>query len=268
MSLADAGEMQAVVWNNLTYGDWKMHREIDLELDVPTSVQENGTWFADIFIRPQDEGLDGEAHYRKTLTKHMPKKKIRKEKKLVMVGGKEVEDEDTVAEQEKQQDSDDKQPVLGHFSNNLTLALVANGGAMQIAAQPPQVRKLIKYGGLDTESQSDQTVVQNKPVDGTYLPILYFNDFWQLKEKMIPLNTSTTTVPLRITLDSIPMWRFGMYAAMSDSLESENKNVNPLTGTTGGGPGGVDIDELKKMLMTANPYWLVITIIVTLLHTL
>jgi hypothetical protein len=57
-------------WDDLTLGDWKDVREADLLLDVPASVQNNGSWYMDVFLVKDGGEIVGRspaeiAHHRK-----------------------------------------------------------------------------------------------------------------------------------------------------------------------------------------------------------
>lgn len=140
-NVVDAGIEPSVKWD-IVYGDTKWHRDIELMIDVPERVRAaNGTWWADIFLKPVADvpGLAAdhrEAHYRQPLTKYMPKKKVRKER--LLVGGEKSEDE------EPEEDTG-PQPWIPHWQSNITLALVGNGQPLSIAAQPPAVRRHVQY---------------------------------------------------------------------------------------------------------------------------
>lgn len=109
---------------------------------------------------------------------------------------------------------------------------------------------------------------QAPPSDGHYFPIIYRNDFWQLKDDLIAINETTKQLPLRLTLDPMSMMKFTVYSTLDEVFNAPQQNPNPLTSPRNGAQGGGELEELKKMLLTANPFWLTVTIIVTLLHTL
>lgn len=122
--------------------------------------------------------------------------------------------------------------------------------------------------GLSVASGALAQAQAQAPSDGHYFPIVYRNDFWQLKDDLVPINETTRQVPLRITLDPMSMMKFTVYSTLDEVFNAPQQNPNPLTAPRNGGQGGGELEELKRMLLTANPFWLAVTIVVTLLHTL
>lgn len=252
-------ESPLVAFHNLTYGAWgaDQSRFADVYVDVPEDVRlHNASMWADIFLLPEADGSAKAAkdvlHVRKPLTKYAPPRKIRKE--VSLLGGNSTQDGDA-------EDGVDSLPsIISHWSPNLTLALVTDSGTLKYRAQPPQVRSLINLAPQPSAGQA------------AYYPILYPNEFWHLTDSLIPLNGTLSTpsrLPLRIACAPLSMWKFNLYAHMNTAFEQQAQ-AKAAGATAGpmGASGGADLDELKKMLISANPYWLAITIIVTLLHTL
>lgn len=254
-------ETPLVSFHNLTYGAWDadQSRFADVYVDVPEDVRlHNASMWADIFLLPEATGsaqvTKDVLHIRKPLTKYAPPRKIRKE--VSLLGGNSTDDktEDLV-------DGATTLPtIVSHWSPNLTLSLVTDSGTLKYRAQPPQVRTFINLAP------------ENKAGAATYYPILYPNEFWHLTDSLIALNGSSATpsrLPLRIACAPLSMWKFNLYAHMNTAFEQQAQaKASGATAGPMGASGGADLDELKKMLISANPYWLAITIIVTLLHTL
>jgi hypothetical protein len=232
-------ESPLVKFDNLTYGSWsEQSRFADVYVQIPDDVlQHNASLFADLFLRSGEDV----SHMRHPLIKYQPPRKIRKE--VSLLGNSTV---DTTEPEPPAQ-------IIPHFSPNLTLALVTDSGTLKYRAQPPAIRSHI-----------------NLTPSGTYYPILYPNEFWHLSDSLIPLNSSSPAqLPLSISLAPIAMWKFNLYAHMNMAFEQQAAaKASGATAGPMGGSGGAELDELKRMLISANPYWLGITIIVTLLHTL
>lgn len=77
---------------------------------------------------------------------------------------------------------------------------------------------------------------------------------------MAPVNTTTPTLPLRITYHPISSLKFNAFAAFSQGFdEAANK---------GGGETSADLDEIKRMLIETNPWLLITTALVSVLHML
>jgi hypothetical protein len=254
-------ETPLVSFHNLTYGAWDadQSRFADVYVDVPEEVRlHNASMWADIFLLPEATGsaqvIKDVLHIRKPLTKYAPPRKIRKE--VSLLGGNSTEDKT-----EDLTDGANTLPtIVSHWSPNLTLSLVTDSGTLKYRAQPPQVRTFINLAP------------EKKAGAATYYPILYPNEFWHLTDSLIALNGSSSApsrLPLRIACAPLSMWKFNLYAHMNTAFEQQAQaKASGATAGPMGASGGADLDELKKMLISANPYWLAITIIVTLLHTL
>ncbi|KAJ9125361.1 hypothetical protein QFC22_000321 [Naganishia vaughanmartiniae] len=267
------GVSPLVKFENLTYGQWKeQDRTADVLVAVPESVRcRNASYWADVYLVPagtHSAGAEQQSlHIRKALTRYMPRKKVRKE--VSLLGNSTLADAD---EAENATLPLVIEPVISHWSPNLTFTLVSDGGPLKYASQAPTVRQHIPLLKSLTDSI---TAAEASDEPEKYLPILYSNEFWHLRDALVPLTCSSdynppTELPLRVTYSPTSMFKFNLYAHMNAAFEQQAEAkaagaAGPL-GASGG--GGADLDELKKMLISANPYWLVITIIVTLLHTL
>ncbi|OCF30500.1 cleft lip and palate associated transmembrane protein [Kwoniella heveanensis BCC8398] len=236
-----------VQWDGLTYGEYKDEREDDLVLDVPESVRNhNGTWWMDVYLvkgggSPKGRGPANVSVFRKQLTRLLPKKKIRKEKKLI--GGSAEEE----AEEHEEPVVDTAGPqIVAHWSNNLTLAIVSNGGEVNPAQLAPPVKPY--YHVVPSPSGRGEV----------YYPPVFANDFWIMKESLYPINETTKTLPLHVSYYAISSWKMQILATMTASFEQA---------ATQQGGGGVEFDEIKRTLTETSPWLLITTAIVTLLHT-
>lgn len=242
-----AKEQPALHFENITYGDWKAHREAELVIDIPESVQNNASFYGHFYLvaKPHEDGKGMKdfvakeplkvLHTKKLLTRFFAPAKPKAAKKLLMSDQQESEEggaSDSIPE--------GPLPITSHWAPNLTLTILSDVVAVQ--ANP-----LVDPYMVVHERQ--------------YFPIVYPNDFWVLKEGQIQLNSTTKQVPLRVTYDPISFLKFNMYESMSASWEKDkDKPQNPLAGPT------IEPDEIKKLLLTANPYWAAATAILSVLH--
>ncbi|EMD40853.1 hypothetical protein CERSUDRAFT_80502 [Gelatoporia subvermispora B] len=234
-------------WSNITFGNWSDTRTVDFDVNLPESVQHNGSMWADVFLRREDASLDpsspnfnphGVRHVRKLLTRYMPKTKIRKVKKLI-------------GSQEDALDEDEQPDVIvSHWHQNLTLTLVSDASVIPINKVAPPVAQYI-----ETLPDRDSTG------RAYYKPIVYPNDFWHLRSQYTEINTTTPTLPLSVTFEPLSYWKFQMYAVMIKGFEDAATQKQP-------GVTSADMDELKRILVETNPYYLALTIFVSVLHML
>ncbi|ORX36323.1 cleft lip and palate transmembrane 1, partial [Kockovaella imperatae] len=241
-----------LVWDGLTFGDYKDIREADLTLNVPQNVRvHNASWWMDIIlvkgggIDLVGKGQDEVALYRKQLTRFLPKKRVRKEKKLIGHDDDGDEDENSL---EPAVEDIPPQTIIGHWSNNLTLTLVADDSEWDLSELETPV------------SQHIMAVRPAKP-DATpsqIYPIVFANDFWLLKENMMPINDTLKTVSLHINYHTLSKWKFQVYSTMTVNFEQAAQKQG----------SGVELDEVKRMLTETSPWLLITTGIVTVLHML
>ncbi|KAF9567398.1 cleft lip and palate transmembrane 1 [Agrocybe pediades] len=236
------------VWNNITYGEYNDHRVIDFEVKFPESVLKNGTLWADIIISRDGAPLDPRStsfdlsrvhHLRKSLTPYLPVLKARKEKNLLS---------DT-----KEEESEPEQPdiIAPHWHQNITLALISDATAIPYAGLPAPVAEHI------------QLVPDKRDETGTkafYKPIIFPNEFWHLRSHYIQLNETTPTLPVQFTFQPMSYTKFQIFASMTHGFNEAAKQQ--------GQASGAELDEIKRMLLETNPWFLGLTGLVSILHVL
>ncbi len=55
----------------------------------------------------------------------------------------------------------------------------------------------------------------------TYYPTIYFNEFWILRENLVPLNETVTEVNIALDLTQMPMWKFTIFSQVEKSFEMQ-----------------------------------------------
>ena len=55
----------------------------------------------------------------------------------------------------------------------------------------------------------------------TYYPTVYFNEFWVLRENLIPLNETVKEVDIAMDLTQMPMWKFTIFSQVEKSFEMQ-----------------------------------------------
>lgn len=93
---------------------------------------------------------------------------------------------------------------------------------------------------------------------GFYKPIVFPNDFWSLRSHLTEINTTTPNVPLEITFQPISYFKFQLFASMTHGFDEAIKQQ--------GGGAGAELDEVKRMLLETNPWFLALTGLVSVLH--
>ena len=54
-----------------------------------------------------------------------------------------------------------------------------------------------------------------------YYPTMFFNEFWLLRDYLIPMNDTVTEIPLFFTLSSMSLMKFTLYAQMDQALSKQ-----------------------------------------------
>lgn len=106
-------------------------------------------------------------------------------------------------------------------------------------------------------NQRDATGTQ-----GFYLPVVFPNDFWCLRSQFIEINSTTPTLPLRIVFQPMSYFKFQVFASMSHGFSEATKQKGAA------GSSNAEIDEIKRMLVETNPWFLGLTALVSVLHVL
>ncbi|KAN0064943.1 hypothetical protein ACQY0O_002000 [Thecaphora frezii] len=259
----------AAKWTGIRLGDFDMTRDVDLLLKLDDDVRKNnGSIWADFVLTLKDfapnepnKVLANRAVFRtrKLLTRLMPLKKKREEKNLFGVKA-----DSQTAESEKSalaadNATDGTAPLVGYWHKNMSVALVQDDQNPQILLQqlPPPLRQFVHV----PHDEMGQKLHDRTGTFDLRFPIVFPNDFWLLKEHMSPINETVTELPLHINLYHQTWFKFQILASMSDAFDKQSAGV-------GGGTTGSEIDMLKTMLLETNPWFLALTITVSLLHSL
>ncbi|KAF9236213.1 cleft lip and palate associated transmembrane protein [Melanogaster broomeanus] len=238
------------VWTNITFGDWNQQRTAYYDIALPEAVQRNASLWADVFLTkegaspdPSHQSFDPQSvhHIRKLLTRYLPKAKARKEKNLLSSSDDVVEEEEEVPEE---------RVIVPYWHRNLTLALVSDETVLAFDKLPPAIPEQdvhLVSGARDSTGTR-----------GFYKPIVFPNDFWLLRSHLTEINTTTPTVPLQITFQPLSYFKFQLFASMTQGFDEAVKQQ--------GSGAGAEIDELKRMLLETNPWFLGLTGLVSVLH--
>jgi Cleft lip and palate transmembrane protein 1 (CLPTM1) len=93
---------------------------------------------------------------------------------------------------------------------------------------------------------------------GYYHPIIFPNEFWHLRSQYIEINATTPTVPLKVVFQPMSYFKFQAFASMTFGFQEATKQQ--------GGGSAAEIDEVKRMLVETNPWFLALTGVVSVLH--
>ena len=192
------------------------------------------------------------------LTRLYPQRKTREEKSLFS-RGKDDTKEETSAKKTSSAGAlpfldREVMPIITHWHPNLTLALVKQEPktGYPIASLPPPVLRWIHVA---EDEEGEVLMTNGKDIAANY-PVIFANDFWHLREHMHPINSTQATLPVHINLYTASYFKFQMLSALTDSFEKQP------------GMASGEIDMLKQTLLETSPWYLGLTVAVSILHSI
>lgn len=253
----DFGNESALIWHetNIPYAVWgpESTRRLSIQYDLSEDLKHNGSLFAHIFFArsgfppdPSDPLYQASAAFGRiySVVKYLPKSKEDKKKSLL---GNSKDSHMTDTEPlvpEDRVDGKDDVPVewVSYWKPNITLNLVDDFTRYQKNSVPPNIAP---YLNVD-------------PQTGNYYPTVFFNEFWLLKDKLLQINETITSLPLHLEVAPISMTKWQLFMQIDQSFQIHRSYGSMLEG---------EGDELKRVFLEGNPYLLGVTMVVSLLHS-
>lgn len=145
-------------------------------------------------------------------------------------------------------------PIIPYWHNNLTIALVSQdpGSGYPIGGLPPPV---LQWVHVVEDDQGEIVKTADHQLALNY-PIIFVNSFWQLREHMYPINSTVTTLPLHVNVYSTTFFKFQMLSALGDSFDKQP------------GMASGELDIIKLTLLETAPWYLILTVAVSILHSI
>ncbi|KAH9450407.1 hypothetical protein Pst134EA_027109 [Puccinia striiformis f. sp. tritici] len=239
-------------FSDIRFGDWNWTQIWESDFEVPKSVQNNGTLWAVITVSkknaqidPRKPGYNPLDVYRKQklLTRYLPKRNIRKTKNLL--GGSE---NITSLEGDEKDDDLTAPSIISYYHPNLTIGVVSDSNVMPLNRLPPVVQAHVN---IPPTREKD-------PVTGNYYryPVVFPNDFWIMKESLVPVNDTITSLHLRVEVNPMSHWKFQLLASMTVAFDQQASKSG----------GAAELDEIKRMFIETAPWLLITTFLVSALH--
>lgn len=232
--------------DDFVYGDWKSGANKDSTYTFETSVpltenlKHNGTLYLHGVLTSEGSKL---ADFSAPLVRHI---KLKAEKKLrnLLSGEAEAEEPESAPSSTSDEPGDDviELPVTSHWHENYTITLVMEHAAIPLSTIPDSMRASFFF---------NSTLKSFQPPFG-------LSTFWLLSSNMYPLNETLDTIPLQLTFQPVSLFRYLLEAQMDESWKLQQ---------SWGTSGETEVDMVKKMLIETNPYYLGLTMVVSLLHT-
>eukprot|EP00027_Filamoeba_sp_ATCC50430_P001525 CAMPEP_0168551144 /NCGR_PEP_ID=MMETSP0413-20121227/6013_1 /TAXON_ID=136452 /ORGANISM="Filamoeba nolandi, Strain NC-AS-23-1" /LENGTH=487 /DNA_ID=CAMNT_0008581645 /DNA_START=119 /DNA_END=1579 /DNA_ORIENTATION=+ len=244
-SMETKSRVCALIWHEegLTF-DWaeSNNREKSITFPTPQLLQNNGTVYAHCFFTragyspdPSSDDYDPAAttNSSRALNRYLPRKKA--VAKVNLISGE-------VLNQEELQNQSTEMEIISYWKPNLTLHLVEDRTAYPRHNVPPQIMQDLKI----------------TPDGNYYFPVIFFNEFWLFREHLFPVNDTVKELTLTMSYNTISMMKWQMFAQMEQSFQMQ---VSMGTAAEG------ESDEFKRMLVETNPYFLALTFVITILHS-
>ncbi|KAG0748789.1 hypothetical protein G6F57_005807 [Rhizopus arrhizus] len=256
----------------IQYGEWFEGKKYDINIPATESIQNNGTVYAHIFVTQDRMPIDPHhpahvpdavVYQRHVLTKFYPQKASIKQKNLLK---KDDQEEEASQKEQKSQQEEGvssafgilgnftrRAPLVAYWQQNFTLSLISDTKSIlpKNGLQPAVLQYIPMSHGLSRDSQGKVSY---------YRPIVFPNDFWQLRQNAYAINETVSSLPLTIHIEPISMWKFNIFATLDENMKQQANN--PLGGMTSS-----DMDEAKRMFLETNPVLLGTTILVSCLHS-
>lgn len=138
--------------------------------------------------------------------------------------------------------------VVSHWHPNVTINVVTDQSVWYHGSVPAPINEYIEF----------------IPGSGTYKPIVFFNDFWNMRRDYQPINDTVEKLRLHLTYQPISMFKWQIYLAQA----SRSKwGMQFYGGDSNADVEEEDQDSLKEMLLETSPYLIGLTVIVSLLHS-
>lgn len=258
-SWVNFNDPSSLIWlqEDLMYGDWYGGRNGDGIYTVSTQIKaskrlmNNGSIFLHTFVTRAGKSPNPDAgsdyagrlmgYASGMLSKYKKIKRVRTHN--LLAGDKEMF--------EKELDNallEDR--IVSHWHPNLTINLVTDQTNWVKGSVPAPLDEYIRF----------------LPGGQTYLPIVFYNDYWNMLRDYQPINETTPVLELNLSYQPLSLFKWQLYAAQA----MRNKWANNILGEalTGGVESDEDQDSLKETLLETNPYLLGITIAISILHSI
>lgn len=267
ITASQSDALPVIKWSNLAVDDKRLSSGFaaDVLLKTPEEVMlRNGSIWADLVAVEAGQDVRQRvpmARSRKLLTRLLPPRKNRAGR--LLIGGKEEEEDSIPSANFTAAEEAQSQRLITYWHRNLTLAIPEQqpNVPLPVGKLPAPLLQHIHphrepdSGNLWYAKRNSEATTPQRDQIWNY-PIIFPNTFWDLKEDMNPINATTPTLELHISLHTTSWFKFQMLAAMSDSFEKQP------------GMAGAEFDIIKHTLMHTSPWYLGLTLVVTLLHML
>lgn len=247
----DAG-IDGAVWSasDLPFGTLsESYLKENITLEVPEQVsQGNTTWFAHVFVvkgnlwerdNVKETHIEGEILYaRHEFIRWLDVDRRKSGKNLL---GDEVEKEPE-GDNSEDDDEDDEIRYDQVWKPTMPVVLVANAGPIVLGQMPI------------TAAAAYRVNVKEK----TYYPPMHVNEFWMLRDTLLPMNNTVKRVTVEMAFEPISLYKWSVYKQFENVWDKQIAMGTMKPHET---------DEFKRIFIGTNPVLLGTTIVVSMAHT-
>lgn len=142
---------------------------------------------------------------------------------------------------EKADEKGDENDMVPYWYPEVTINLVNIDENIPVASLPVQIRRYIFADRIRK----------------AYYPIMYVNEFWELKSKRQPfLDASVKELPLTIHFSTTSFFKFTLMCQAHHTIQSGEAFYGENS----------EFEKIKRMLLETAPWLIVLTVLASLLH--
>ncbi|EIE18938.1 cleft lip and palate transmembrane 1 [Coccomyxa subellipsoidea C-169] len=247
-SFSQYSDSKALVWAEK---DFALGTEADRKLNITyhpsEAVQNNGTVYLHAFFAPTGVAIDPTDPFYKNntvfsksamLNRYLPRPKNKTGVNLLAT----TQAEQVDARKADKEEAAKPAEYISFIKPYVSIALIDDATAYPANAVPDHIKE---YLDVDFDMM-------------TYKPSVFFNDFWMLRDTLVPVNETLSEVQVALDLHQMALWKFTIYAQMEKSFQMQRDMGMQADGES---------DELKRVLLEGNPIFLAITFAVSMLHS-
>jgi len=225
-------------------------RTISLNLtkgDIPQPWQNSSVWLHVYLCRKKSKpfynlGSHDVAHTMIDLVAYMKRPKAKLVKNLISGDISESDKEILAKNAELNVTEDQEDEIIPMWKPEIYIDMVEEDTVF-----PPQGIPLPLLEHMKFNDKGDR-----------YFPMVYMNEFWLTRSKMIPVNDTLDTLPIEIVFRVENKFKWLMLVQWESSM-SHHKQM--------GTQNDKEQDEMKRIFLESNPYLLAVTGCVSILHT-
>eukprot|EP00560_Eucampia_antarctica_P009381 CAMPEP_0197827194 /NCGR_PEP_ID=MMETSP1437-20131217/4026_1 /TAXON_ID=49252 ORGANISM="Eucampia antarctica, Strain CCMP1452" /NCGR_SAMPLE_ID=MMETSP1437 /ASSEMBLY_ACC=CAM_ASM_001096 /LENGTH=613 /DNA_ID=CAMNT_0043427945 /DNA_START=128 /DNA_END=1969 /DNA_ORIENTATION=+ len=256
--------------SNVYLYDTSNNKEANITIPLTHSVQYNESdLYAHVeVVRLSNNDDDKESssvmnnfHQSFLLTKHKVRKRQRVEKSLLDSSSNSNSSNEVDEIDDTTTTTQSKKVKTNIMDNPLTLANLNTTHAQNLLYLRPTltlqwVPQAFTYPNKDSVPEAISKHMTSWVNETSYHPILYRSEFWTTNDQLILVNETVTQFPLTISLETTSMWKWQLMSQMEASWENQKEESEDAAN-----------DIFRTMLLETNPYLLIITAFVSVLHT-